>query len=61
MSNAETKNLILLDTHAWIWLINGDEKLKSSKALSLIEQAAQLSNIKVSAISVCDGQQHIEQ
>ena len=52
MSNAETRHLILLDTHAWIWLINGDEKLKSSKALPLIAQAAQLSNVKVSAISV---------
>ena len=52
MSKAETGNLILLDTHTWIWLINGDEQLKSSEALPLIEQAAQLSNVKVSAISV---------
>ena len=52
MNNAETENLILLDTHAWIWLINGNEKLRSSKDLPLIEQAALVSNVKVSAISV---------
>ena len=52
MSSAATENLILLDTHVWIWLINGNEPLKSSKALPLIKQAAQLSHVKVSAISV---------
>jgi PIN domain nuclease of toxin-antitoxin system len=45
-------DLILLDTHTWIWLINGVEPLKSSKALALIEQAAKLSNVRISAISV---------
>ena len=45
-------DIILLDTHIWYWLILGDEKLKSSKILSLIEQGARASNIKVSAISV---------
>lgn len=45
-------DLLLLDTHIWYWLILGDEKLKSSKILALIEQGARASNIKVSAISV---------
>ncbi len=45
-------NLLLLDTHIWYWLVIGDEKLKSSKILSLIEQGARASNIKISAISV---------
>jgi PIN domain nuclease of toxin-antitoxin system len=52
MSRINSKSLILLDTHAWIWLINGDEQLRLSEALPLIERAAQLSNVKVSAISV---------
>lgn len=52
MNKLDSDNLILLDTHVWIWLINGDEQLKLSVVLPLIEQSARLSNIKVSAISV---------
>jgi PIN domain nuclease of toxin-antitoxin system len=52
MSRINSKSLIVLDTHAWIWLINGDEQLRLSEALPLIERVAQLSNVKVSAISV---------
>jgi len=52
MSKIDSKSLIVLDTHAWIWLINGDEQLRLSEALPLIERAAQFSNVKVSAISV---------
>lgn len=51
MSRIDSKSLIVLDTHAWIWLINGNEQLRLSEALPLIEQAAQFSNVKVSAIS----------
>jgi len=42
---------ILLDTHTWIWLINGQPKF-SSKILKLINQAASANAIFVSAISV---------
>lgn len=42
---------ILLDTHVLIWLINGDTKL-STKALKLINKAATLNSIFVSAISI---------
>lgn len=52
MNRIDSKSLIVLDTHAWIWLINGDEQLRLSEALPLIERAAQFSNVKVSAISV---------
>lgn len=52
MNRIVADNLVLLDTHAWIWLINGDEQLESSKALPFIEQAAQSSNVVVSAISL---------
>lgn len=46
------EQLILLDTHVWIWLLTGDKKLKSSPCLSPIEQAVRYSNIRISAISV---------
>jgi PIN domain nuclease of toxin-antitoxin system len=52
MSSIDSESLVLLDTHAWIWLINGDEKLRLSPALPLIEKATQFSNILISAISV---------
>ena len=44
--------LLLLDTHTWIWLVNGDEPLRSSRALEEIERAAAQSNLQVSAISI---------
>lgn len=47
-----SKELILLDTHVWIWLLNGDEQIKNSKCLSYIENAVKYSNIRISAISV---------
>ena len=46
------EQLLLLDTHTWIWLVNGDEPLKSSPALPHIESAARQSHLRVSAISV---------
>ena len=49
---SDSNRLIVLDTHVWIWLVSGDEKLKKSKCLSYIEDAGKSSNIKVSAISV---------
>ena len=45
-------NLVLLDTHIWIWLLNGDNRLKSSPCLTMIEEAVKRSALKVSAISV---------
>ena len=52
MSKKDTNELLLLDTHVWIWLINGDEELKSSETITYIARAVQFSNIRVSAISV---------
>lgn len=48
----ETPNSILLDTHIWIWLTNGDKKLKSPKFLDFIEEAVSSSRILVSVISI---------
>ena len=43
---------LLLDTHVWIWLMNGDERLSSSPALRLIRQRASDSGVFVSVISI---------
>lgn len=45
-------SLLLLDTHIWVWLINGDKKLKASKCLPLIEDAGRRDSVRVSIMSV---------
>lgn len=42
----------LLDTHVWIWLLNGEEPLASSEARHPIEAAVGTADIRVSVISV---------
>ena len=42
---------VLLDTHVWLWLISGDEKLTRSPSLPVIKQASSASSLLVSAIS----------
>jgi PIN domain nuclease of toxin-antitoxin system len=41
---------VLLDTHAWIWLLEGQEGL-APEAVELMEQAAEESLLRVSIIS----------
>lgn len=43
-------NLVLLDTHVWVWLLNGDRKL-NPKALKAIEQSLAEEAVLLSAIS----------
>lgn len=43
---------LLLDTHVWIWLLNGSPHFRSSKCLPHIDEAMKHSNIRISAISV---------
>lgn len=43
-------SVVLLDTHVWVWLLNGDVKL-SSKALKAIERSLSAEAVLVSAIS----------
>ena len=50
-SNTKPKNL-LLDTHAWIWLLNGNAEKLGKESLKLIERFAKDEAVKVSAISV---------
>jgi PIN domain nuclease of toxin-antitoxin system len=44
--------LILLDTHIWVWHINGDPRLKKPGFLRLIAAGASRGRIRVSIISV---------
>lgn len=43
---------LLLDTHVWIWLMEGEPALKRTATLAAIEQAALDARLLVSAISV---------
>lgn len=43
-------SLVLLDTHAWVWLLNGDSKL-SPKAVKAIERSLSKEAVLLSAIS----------
>lgn len=43
-------SLVLLDTHAWVWLLNGDQKL-NPKALRAIEKSLSAGAVLLSAIS----------
>jgi len=43
--------ILLLDTHIWIWLVNGDRELLGSESLGHIEKAAGKSALLLSAIS----------
>lgn len=52
MQMSDSNELILLDTHIWIWLLIGNRELEKSKSLPYIENAARHSNIRISAISV---------
>jgi PIN domain nuclease of toxin-antitoxin system len=42
---------IVLDTHVWVWLVNGDRQL-SAKARELIEEMAREGDVFVPSISV---------
>ncbi|MCK5242779.1 type II toxin-antitoxin system VapC family toxin [bacterium] len=41
-----------MDTHIWIWLLNGDGRLLKSKLLKLIEKAVKKSLLRISIISI---------
>lgn len=43
-------SLVLLDTHAWVWLLNGDPKL-NPKAVKAIEHSLSEEAVLLSAIS----------
>ena len=43
---------LLLDTHVWIWLMNGSDELNHKEYLHLIEQYARRDAVRICAISV---------
>ena len=43
--------VLLLDTHAWLWLVQGERQF-STAVLARIEQAAEQARLRVSAMSV---------
>ena len=45
-------SILLLDTHVWIWLMNGEENLFMRRHFSGINKASQTGKLRVSAISV---------
>jgi PIN domain nuclease of toxin-antitoxin system len=47
----DRENPLLLDTHAWLWLVGGAEPFTRS-VLSAVERGARQGRIRVSAISV---------
>ena len=44
--------MLLLDTHAWIWTLEGDVKRIGRRTRSLVERAAARDEIRVSPVSV---------
>ncbi len=42
--------MLILDTHTWIWLITGDEKIRKAGFLPAIEKAEMTKSIKIPAI-----------
>ena len=44
--------MLLLDTHTWIWTINGDDKIQKSGFFNFIQKAVKSSDIFISAISL---------
>jgi PIN domain nuclease of toxin-antitoxin system len=47
-----SESLLVLDTHVWIWLINGELEHISKKCIEAVEIAGVKGNLGVSAISV---------
>ena len=43
---------LLLDTHVWVWLMNGSDELDRKDHLRVIEEYARRDAVRVSAISV---------
>jgi PIN domain nuclease of toxin-antitoxin system len=47
-----TPRLTVLDTHVWIWMVEGDRRTLSAAVIRSIEEAATAGAVRVSAISV---------
>lgn len=49
---AEISPLLLLDTHIWIWVLNGDRGALSATSVAMLNHASARGRLLVSAISV---------
>jgi PIN domain nuclease of toxin-antitoxin system len=47
-----TPAMLLLDTHIWLWLMNGDDRIKKSGFIPVIHRAVKASALKISSISL---------
>ncbi len=47
-----TTAMLMLDTHIWLWLMNGDERIKKSGYIPAIQRAAKASAVKIASISL---------
>jgi PIN domain nuclease of toxin-antitoxin system len=45
-------NLFLLDTHAFLWLVNGDDRIKKMTEFNALIRASEVSGLRISAISI---------
>jgi PIN domain nuclease of toxin-antitoxin system len=45
-------NKIMLDTHAWIWLMEGDERIHRSHKLPRLEEAAANMGLMISVMTI---------
>ena len=44
--------MLMLDTHIWLWLMNGDERIKKSGFIPVINKAVKASAMKIASISL---------
>lgn len=52
MADTREGDLLVLDTHAWLWLMDGDERLDAGGFADAAEEAASRGLLLVSAISL---------
>lgn len=49
---SDLENMLLLDTHVWIWLMNGDTEMLSVSCRNILDRASRTGKLRVSAITV---------
>ena len=45
-------DVLLLDTHVWVWILNGDLRARRSPALRIVEDAAANGSVRLSWVSI---------
>jgi PIN domain nuclease of toxin-antitoxin system len=51
LKNPETP-LLILDTHVWVWLLNGSQQLARARSLPAIQRGAKENRLAICAISI---------